>query len=611
MFRSRNSGARWLLCAALLAGAACSSDADNTDAGTGDAGDGAPLSCTQAAPDALRSCIAGFGDELLRCYAEDNTACADDDSGTGAVLDALEADVRRSCVDGGFGALSLDGLVGRLRNACASESSSLAWRVHGGPQGAVWRDADDDTRGCLSAAHAGGAALIDASLDAINTCLAQDTCDAGELDTERQALAEASAGELDGSCPGLADLIAVDAATFAQRAVDQVDCITATGHVDTRDLALGCGPSSAEFEAPRGEYKQIVVDGDRWGTLCGDGSPYAFQVRLAPEGEPLDRVLIGLQGGGVCVFEEDCVARFDSSPDLFNAMDDEALGSGIASDDPDESPFANWTKVYLPYCNQDVFAGGGATETLGPLELPRHGGVNLRAAVRMVRDVLWRMMDEEGGDGFRPDEVVALFGGWSAGAYGTLYNYHWMLDDLQWPRTIAFPDAGLALDNGEALGVRGLGLGKLGPWGTLPNLPPYCFDGGCAVGSVLLEALSPRLLTVPEQQMLLLSNPVDDTQQGDAFFNDQVTWINTMRQTYCDTHELPGVHYYLTSVSDESIHVVSLRPDLYAGEVDGESMRDWFEHAVNDPSTLQSRVEEADFVSAVPGVEPYPCDVPL
>ena len=45
--------------------------------------------------------------------------------------------------------------------------------------------------------------------------------------------------------------------------------------------------------------------------------------------------------------------------------------------------------------------------------------------------------DEAGGAGFRADEIVALFGGWSAGGYGTLYNYHFMIDELLWPRTAA------------------------------------------------------------------------------------------------------------------------------------------------------------------------------
>jgi len=450
------------------------------------------------------------------------------------------------------------------------------------------------------------------------------------------------------ACGALDQLIAVSPATYVERAVHQVDCITATGHADTGSLALSCGPSNVDFDPPRGEYMQVVVDGDKWGTLCGDGSPYAFQVRLAPEGEPLDRLIVGLQGGGLCAFEVDCVPQFEDrlngDNNLFNAMDDEALEPGIASNDPAESPFANWTKVYLPYCNRDVFAGGGVTETLGPLDLPRYGSVNMRAAVQMVRDVIWKLMDAESGAGFRPDEVITLFGGWSAGGYGALYNYHWFLDDLQWPRTAAFPDAGGALDNGQIIGVAGLGLLKIPAWGMLPNLPPYCFVGDCALGPVLYRAISPRLKQVPEQQFLITSNPFDDTQRRDAFFTSsdenicqggeedgvscntdvdcpgggtcverdvfwRARWLNTMRQEYCDTKDLNGINYYYTSVTNESTHVVTLRPELWAGSVDGEVMSDWFWRAVTDPDTIQSRVEEGAFVDLFPGTDPYPCTV--
>jgi len=157
--------------------------------------------------------------------------------------------------------------------------------------------------------------------------------------------------------------------------------------------------------------------------------------------------------------------------------------------------------------------------------------------------------------------------------------------------------------------VAALGVVKIPIWGTLPNLPPYCFAGDCAVGPVLMEALSPRLQTVPEQQMLLLSNPVDDIQMGDAYFSDRATWINQMRADHCSTRELPGIHWYLTSESESSIHVVSIRPDLWEGTVDGQSMKDWMVQAVEDPASLVSRVEEGDFTTAVPGVEPYPCEV--
>ena len=115
----------------------------------------------------------------------------------------------------------------------------------------------------------------------------------------------------------------------------------------------------------------------------------------------------------------------------------------------------------------------------------------------------------------------AFFGGWSAGAYGTMYNYHWLVDDLQWPRTTAFPDAGMGLDNGEPIGVRALGLLKIPLWGAQPNLPPYCFEGDCAVGTDLFDAISPRLKQVPEQQFLVMTNPRDRTQQFDAYFSDE------------------------------------------------------------------------------------------
>lgn len=587
-----------LLVALLLS--ACSGGSDVPgDAPAGPA-------CTVAAPDALRTCLGEFGAALRGCYDESGTACDRGAAGTGSALETLEASVRASCADGEFLGLDVDAVAGRLRNACSSEASSIAWRTYGGPQGAVLPGPEP---ACLWGAHEAAVGLVDESLAAIGDCLESGDCSDMSVAADRAGLAAAAVAEIESRCDDLSSLIALEPETYVARAAQQTDCIAAAGHPDTAPLTLNCGPSNTEFDAPRGEYVRVMVDGDKWGTMCGDGSDYSFWIRLAPEGARLDRVLIGLQGGGVCVFEDDCTSRLENNPGLFTAMDDEPLSIGIVSTDPEVSPFADWTKVYLPYCNQDVFAGGGVSEQLGAISVPRYGGQNLRAALQMTRDVLWKKMDEQGGAGFRPDEIIALFGGWSAGGYGTLYNYHFLLDELQWPRTAAFPDAGLALDNGSVLGVSGLGLAKIPAWGTLPNLPSYCFTGECAVGPFLYDAVSPRLKQVAEQQFLILSNPKDSTQQNDAYFQQEDFWINTLRQSYCDTKDLPGIRYYFTSVSDQSIHVISLREELWTGEVDGETMRDWFWRAVTDPDSVVSRVEEGNFVEAIPGVEPYPCEV--
>jgi hypothetical protein len=141
-------------------------------------------------------------------------------------------------------------------------------------------------------------------------------------------------------------------------------------------------------------------------------------------------------------------------------------------------------------------------------------------------------------------------------------------------------------------------------------LPPHCFTGNCAVGPEIYRALAPRLRQVPEQQMLIMSNQKDLTLQGDAFFSDEENWINSIRQAYCDTKDLNGIHWYLTSDSANSVHVVSLRDEFYYGEVAGERMVDWLWRAVTDPDTVADFAEEGNFVEDIPGTLPFPCELP-
>ena len=96
---------------------------------------------------------------------------------------------------------------------------------------------------------------------------------------------------------------------------------------------------------------------------------------------------------------------------------------------------------------------------------------------------------------------------------------------------------------------------------------------------------------------------------GDAYFQDTDFWINTMREAYCDTKDLNGIHYFLTSVSDSSIHCITVRPDLWEVPVNGVSMKEWFELAINDPDSVTDQAEEANFTTDIPGVEPFNCEV--
>lgn len=574
---------------------ACSDDAADPDSGASSA------TCEAGAALAVQTCVTEYSAAAAACLDADGALCDRDDPGPAAALDDLEASVEAQCGDGLFG-LSTDATVARLRNACASESDSLAWRSYGGPQRAVVESNPGEGE-CLRAVHDAQVRLVTSTLEAFSSSGGAD------LDSTRASLESDAVDDISAACGDPSGLIALTAAQVAERAALQADCLAASSLEDTSDLDLACGPSFAQFDAPRGEWTKVDVD-PAWGAICGDGSDYAFWIRPAPEGAPLDRVFVGLQGGGVCVFADDCLPRFDAAPELFTAQDDDPreIAEGIASPDPAVSVFADWTQIYLPYCNQDVFAGGGGVEDFGDLVLPRAGAINLRSALRMTRDFLWRELDASTDAGYRPDTLQAAFGGWSAGAYGTLYNYHWVLDDLQWPRTVAFPDAGLALDNGELLGVGGLGAVKIPTWGTIPNLPPYCFEGDCAIGPVLLEALSPRLLQVPEQQVLMISNQRDVIQARDAYFTTEDAFINQIRADYCGTKDWAGVHWYLTS-DTEGVHVVTPREDYWLGSVAGQVLADWVAQAVESPGAMVSVAEEGGFVEAVPGVEPFPCAV--
>jgi hypothetical protein len=580
--------------------------------GNGD-GDAAsdPIACERAAAASLRACIRQANDVERSCYT--GGPCPQLD------LSDLENQVRSQCPDAavqgaGYGPLfTTDALVQRLLSSCSAEVASIAARSFGGPHGAVLNSAGDDERDCLGEAHRQATMFLDDALAIQSDCIEAERagtgCDPSAVADEVAALESETADRITGVCGALENLVAVDGATYVARAAAQSRCITATAHPDVFPLELDCGPRQGIGELPRGEYAQVVLDEAVWGTRCGDGSPFAFQVRLAPEGHPVENVLVGMQGGGVCIFENDCAGR---PADLFEALNDLPPQSGIFSNDPAVSPFANWTKVYLPYCNQDVFAGGGATSNFPSITVHRFGAVNVRAALRYVRDVLWRELDRSTAEGYRHDRPRVLFGGFSAGAFGTLYNYHWVLDDLQWVHTQAYPDAGLALDNGQALGIASLGIllttdaPPLG-WGSRNHLPPYCFATNCGVGPILLEATAPRLKRVPDQQFLILSNQVDLVQVGTTFFPSTASWINAMRASYCSTRDLPGVHYYLPAIA-ENLHVISLRPNLYTDTpVDGVLMRDWLAGAVSDPDGVQNRVEEGALTDAYAGVEPFPC----
>src|SRR4029453_18541057 len=104
----------------------------------------------------------------------------------------------------------------------------------------------------------------------------------------------------------LASKIAVNTPQYMDRAAEQARCITAMAHPDSTPLDLACGPRSDLIATARGTYVHVVLNQAETGAVCGDGSDYAFWIRLAPSGEAVENFVLQMQGGGVCIFEDDC-----------------------------------------------------------------------------------------------------------------------------------------------------------------------------------------------------------------------------------------------------------------------------------------------------------------
>lgn len=577
--------------------------------------------------------------DMRFCFEQVAAAAADCYLSTGAPCDAADLDGHlsylRSQVEGScagsrpqladYGAkMHGPDLAARLAEECTGQVASLAARSFGGPHAVVLNDAisagNAANQACLEAAFTESAALIAKVFDEHRLCaqapdLIGGPCDLPTTEATIAAARAAAISNVSTSCTAasLKSLIGLDEQELVTRAMNQADCMTSAAIGDRWPVPEGdCGPTTigpSIAQPPRGTPTQIVLDSSVWGTRCGNGSPYAFWVSLAPQGAAVENVVVFMQGGGVCVFNDDCAARFSSSPGLFEATSDGFPNDGLFDSDPIANPFANWTKVFLPYCTQDVFAGMDATETFANVTVHRYGARNVRAALQYVRNLIWAEMYDDSEIGYRPDLVTLLFTGNSAGGFGTLYNLHYPIDDLRWVHTTGVAGAALALDNGQTDGIIGLGFAKFPVWNVTAAIPPYCSEPLCGVGPVMSFAHSQRLRAVPDQQLLQVSNQIDNVQRDTTSFPSTVAWTNAARSAYCNGTGLPGVHYFLDAVP-QSVHGGLLTgPELNSLQIAGVTLAEWIGGAVDDPESVVDRVEEGNLVAAFPGVQPFTCPV--
>lgn len=244
-------------------------------------------------------------------------------------------------------------------------------------------------------------------------------------------------------------------------------CVIFACNTKKPDLeAIYDGPAEpegfVELPAPKSHPVSDPVAGWRWvdlpDTVCRNGSSTGIAYQIPAGGADADKLVIFMRGGNACLntgcveqvnpshFAESdwdallCAQLTDCSPDdpddpdapdpasKWNNADDSWFG--VVDGHPD-NPFAGWTKVYVPYCSGDWYAGHNPEPTaLGHGESVFMGTPNTRVVIAAIRDVL----------GTDYDKVLVT--GASAGGIGAILNYHRFADLFGKDKTYLISDAG-------------------------------------------------------------------------------------------------------------------------------------------------------------------------
>lgn len=224
-------------------------------------------------------------------------------------------------------------------------------------------------------------------------------------------------------------------------------------------LDLHAGPAEPEayvpLPAPQVRTPSDPVAGWRWldlpNTVCRNGSSTGIAFEKRPNS---NKLVVFMQGGNACI-NRGCIEQVNRShfaesdwnnllceqlddcsvdgpgqtpTDKWDNLDDEWLG--VLDGHPD-NPFADWNKVFIPYCSGDWHAGHNPVPTaLGSAESVFMGTPNTREMLAAARDVLGTSFDK------------VLITGASAGGVGAIANYHRFVEVYGGQNTYLLSDAG-------------------------------------------------------------------------------------------------------------------------------------------------------------------------
>ena len=177
---------------------------------------------------------------------------------------------------------------------------------------------------------------------------------------------------------------------------------------------------------------------------CSQGTPYSFWVK---EGDP-KKLAVVFAGGGACWTGENCALHCRPHYRAFAGieLDPTDLGGVFDTDNP-ENPLADYTLVYLPTANGDVFLGD-ATQTYDTPAMNGHpeGKVTIlhKGFDNAMLALNWMFKTYP-----QPNTVAVM--GWSAGALASPLFTHIVAQHYPGVQVTHFADGGGAYHLSEKL----------------------------------------------------------------------------------------------------------------------------------------------------------------
>lgn len=342
------------------------------------------------------------------------------------------------------------------------------------------------------------------------------------------------------------------------------------------------------IQAPARQWTWVDFPDSR----CMNDTPTGIGVNLNPDS---DKVLIYMQGGNACFNIGSCSSTFNRDGYGAGKWANEAVKNASFFDrTAQENIFSDYSYVVVPYCTGDVHAGANPNGMVVGTAYNFSGYTNMTQYLERLAPTF-------------PGVTEVVLGGWSAGGFGSFYNY----DQV----AAAFgPNVRVTLvdDSGPPMGddfiSPCLQTHFKNTWNLDQTLPPDCDSCRNPNGSFIEGMVQHLLNKYPDRNFGLISSTADTTIRVFwGFGNNQCSDLlpGTVLPSYTPARFQAGLEDLRDRVAMDADNFSLYMPTsdrhvwwpvptygpataLWQTEHFGSNLSAWIEAAINDDASWNS-----------------------